>query len=348
MGRTTNFQTVVSAETVVQLSKSTLLPFTIKCDAPVYPPANSLTAPTVCGQEFGAWKVYFKHLVKKHTLKQKTQGGGIAYICKMNKCSAHARADRHALKLHVEGAHMKSVAMPCPFVDCRSQDDRYTLFLKEKDLIAHVVEKHFNLIGKTLDVRCGLFHRSFDPQPPMHPLPVPPDLPEDKISMAALRLDALATQNVHMGWFDRIQQDTESALPCMPSTPAPAPTPSSTQMPFMSTPPRTPTARRMLLHPPTASALAASNPETDTVKNYDFDNLLDVFYDQDTRSMKPEGILEAPLFAVERMDYLERGQLVLPLRMRQNPEPEAPPPPKSIFHEVLKEHVYAKMALGEG
>ncbi|KAJ6538567.1 hypothetical protein DFH09DRAFT_1283379 [Mycena vulgaris] len=335
MGPRRPSEVVVSAQTVVTLAKYALVP--IRCEAMVAANADGSGAKAPCGQELSCWKSFFKHQIKKHTSKRRSHNGA-AYTCRLNKCSAlKEHHSSEALKAHVELSHMKSVFLPCPFANCTphipdfGRPAKYNLFLKEKDLIGHLHLHHADLIGCELDVRCDKLLPSWEPRPPMRPLRAPPDLPTGIVPTATFRIEALAPRTIRgPGWFFRA---TESD-----SAPSSSLAPPST--PLAHTP-KTPAGRRRLLRSPAAPSSA---PDHAAEPEHDFDDLESLGFDESTGTMHPAA-LGPPHFVLRRA--AERCELVRPLPMGEIPLRERPPPPTSIFHEALRQQVFAQYALGE-
>ncbi|KAF7355522.1 hypothetical protein MSAN_01469200 [Mycena sanguinolenta] len=236
---------------------------------------------------------------------------------------------------------------------------------------------------RKLDPRSEMLLPSWEPRPPIRPLPAPPDLPSGKIHPATFRLEP--SPEIPSGWLSRVDaagasaSSSQSASQPLNRTPRPlSRTPTLTPIPHASQPlSRTPTltlipstpkpspGRRPLLR--TSSALSVSSerePETE----YDLADLPVVGYDQHIGSMAryesnaqgllrfhpdaavkvPINVLAPPYFDVRRVGTeSERAELVRPLPMPQPPMRPAPPPPTAIFYESLRQQVLAEYALGE-
>ncbi|KAJ7498678.1 hypothetical protein FB451DRAFT_1358167 [Mycena latifolia] len=346
MGRPAPATVTVSAQTVADLAKGALVP--IRCEVPVSPQADGGGVPVPCAQELSCWKAFYKHQVKKHSSKRKMHNGEIAYVCRLNKCSAKSHLSSAAFKTHVELSHMKNISLPCPFSNCAplfpafGRPTLYNTFLKEKDLIAHLEFHHADLIGCELDLRSEKLLPSWKPRPPIRPLPLPPPLPSGLVLTASLRLDELPPRIIRAPtWFERLEAAEAD------STPSNSLAPSSSLAPPTSTPqahtPKTPTGRHRLLRYPAAHVSSPPDPEPGLL--YDFDELPEIKYTDDEACRKcPAPPLGAPDFVVQRA---ERCALVRALPMREAPMPERPPPPKSIFIEALRQQVFAQYADGE-
>ncbi|KAJ7118045.1 hypothetical protein C8R46DRAFT_1365218 [Mycena filopes] len=359
MGRTTTPTTpvVISAETVVELSRNALLVSTIRCDAPISIPQEDGTERRgTCGQEIGSWKMFFRHQLKKHCriTKQKTTRKRV-YECRLSKCSAHTHENLDVLRTHIESSHMKQHSFPCPFANCRPLVPEFgraapvNMFFKKQDLVAHLQLNHSDLIGHTLDPRSPRLLASWEPRPPARPLPAPPDLPKEPILSMSLRLPD-PPPAIPSGWFARIDANGASS-----SKLAPPPTPTPT--PFPGTP-KTPTnrtgaARGLLRASSTLNLIRSSSPEHDGPE-YEFEKLEPVYYDEATNSMSRPEVLSAPYFLVQPLGGTPAPaagspplDMVRAPPLWQVPVPEAPPPPTSIFHEALRIKVFGEYARGQ-
>ncbi|KAJ6515641.1 hypothetical protein C8R45DRAFT_957194 [Mycena sanguinolenta] len=387
MGRSVA-KVVISAQTVVELAKNALVP--VRCDATVplksddAGPSSGLGSKT-CGLELGSWRLLLRHQYKKHGTKRK--GTAFRYACGLSRCSARLHESMEAFKSHIETSHMKNTPLPCPFTKCPlhqfGRSMVHNKFLKERDLISHFEEYHSELIGLELDPRSEILLPSWEPRPPIRPLPAPPDLPLGKIHPATFRLDVPPT--IPSGWLPRVDTAADSASSSQPPPqplgripqplsrtptltlilPASQPrsqTPTLTLIP--STPKPSPGLRPLL---PTSSALSVSSerePETE----YDFADLPLVGYAEriggmaryesnargllrfrpDTAAKVPINVLAPPYLDVQRVGAgCERIELVRPLPMPQAPMRPAPLPPTAIFYESLRQQVFAEYALGE-
>lgn len=271
------------------------------------------------------------------------------YVCGLNKCSAKQHNSSEALKSHVELSHMKGNTLPCPFANCEphipefGRRDEFNMFLRERDLVGHLHRCHEDLIGREIDLHSELLLPRWEPRPPIRPLPAPPDLPTHTIPTATFRLEHLSPRLISSSaWFIHLESDRNLEAASARHSLAPPPTPTPTPMPTPTPVPRTPaTGRRRLLRSPATPA--SSSPPAHTFETeYDFDDLPDVRYNFDTVTMSPAGILAPPHFVVRRTDTVPRA-----LPMSEVPLRPRPPPPTSIFHEALRQQVFAQYALGE-
>ncbi|KAJ6539584.1 hypothetical protein B0H19DRAFT_1179691 [Mycena capillaripes] len=344
---------VISAQTVVELAKSAVVP--IRCDVvpfvPHKPGTINVSVGNPCGQELGSWKLFLKHQLKKHISKRK----GV-YTCGLNKCSAKIHGSMDSLRAHVESSHMKNVPLPCPFANCKphipdfGRPTPYNMFLREKDLLGHLSSSHPHLIGRELDLRSEQLLPGWEPCSPIRPLPVPPDLPSGKIPTATFRLESVPPPRMRSyAWMMRLDAEgtSSSSSTLAPPPPTSTPTPTPSLIPLT---PKTPAGRgRGLLRTSSLIRTSSPDPEPDTEPDYDFADLPAVYYDEDARNMVPASILRAPNFIVQRAggDFADHADLVRSLPMLQAPMPETPPPPTSIFHEALRQQVFLQYALGE-
>ncbi|KAJ7682551.1 hypothetical protein DFH06DRAFT_1161504 [Mycena polygramma] len=356
MGRSPPTKVVVSAQTVVELAKGAVVP--IRCAEYLQVSgktgAAAAAAATTCGQEFGSWKLFLQHLLKKHSGKRK---GTNIFKCGLNKCSAQNHHSQADLKTHIEASHMKNIPFPCPFARCKpripdfGRATPYNMFARKSDLVAHLEGYHSSLIGRELDVRSHHLLPNSDPRPPIRPLPAPPDLPSGPIPTAQFRVEALPERRIYSSnWMARLDgqgSSSSSGLLAPSSTPVPpTPTPSSSRFPLT---PKTPMGRRPLLR---TSSLLPSSPggsEAEPQYEFEFADLPVVYWNDQTRCMFPANVVGPPRFVVQRVGegFADRADLVRPLPMPRVPIPDAPPPPTSIFHEALRQQVFAQYALGE-
>ncbi|KAJ7129416.1 hypothetical protein C8R44DRAFT_978809 [Mycena epipterygia] len=347
MGRSS--KVVVSAQTVVELAKYTLIP--IRCEAPVKAVDGSVKP---CMQDLNCWHLYHKHQVVKHSSKRKMHGGGITYVCGLNKCSAKLHNSSEALKTHVKLSHMKGNTLPCPFANCEphipefGRRDEFNMFLRERDLVAHLRRCHEDLIGCEIDLHSELLLPTWEPRLPIRPLPAPPDLPTHTIPTATFRLEHLLPRRIYSpAWFIHLESDRNLEAVSARHSLALPPTPTPTPMPTPTPVPRTPaTGRRRLLRSPVTAA-SSSPPAHAFETEYDFDDLPEVRYNSGTGILSPAGILAPPHFVVTRTDAAPHAELVRALPMREVPLRPRPPPPTSIFHNALRQQVFAQYALGE-
>lgn len=288
-------------------------------------------------------------LAKLLNLDLQAQGyTGIHYHCGLNKCSAKQHSSLKAFNLHVETSHMKNVPLPCPFANCVpalpqfGRPARYYTFNRERELIGHLNADHADLLGCELDVRDSeKLLPSWEPRPPIRPLPAPPDLPSGTVSTASFRLEYVKPRDIRSwGWLARVEAEAEST-----STSTNFLAPPSTPIPMPLTPvPKTPGGRRRLLHSP---ATQLGPPDGNTELEYDFADFDSVHYDVATRGMLPANIIAPPHFVVQPVGAGAGVELVHAPQMREVPVRERPPPPTSIFHEALRQQVYAQYASGE-
>ncbi|KAJ7721181.1 hypothetical protein DFH07DRAFT_302942 [Mycena maculata] len=341
---------IVSAETVVELAMCALVP--IRCEVPVpLGPDDKRTQP--CAQELSCWKSFYKHSIKKHSSKRKAQAHGpLLYHCGLNKCSAKMHSTSKAFRMHVETSHMKNVPFPCPFANCVPPIPQFGRaashhkFMRERDLVGHLKLNHSDLIGCELDVRdWEKLLPSWEPRPPVRPLPVPPDLPSRVVPTVSLRLETVKPRDIRsVGWLARAEVEAAESQSQSQSQDTDTRAPSFTPVHIPATPgAKTPGGRRRLQRP----TLAPSSPDRNTDLDYHFADLSTVFYDATTGGMQPGGILGPPHFVVQPVDVRMRVDLVSALPMREPPVRPALPPPTSIFHEALRKQVYAQYALGE-
>ncbi|KAJ7653493.1 hypothetical protein B0H17DRAFT_1100748 [Mycena rosella] len=334
---------VVSAHTVAELAKCALVP--IRCETLVVANAERSRTKGSCAQELSCWKTFRKHQIKKHSGKRRAHNGGIIYVCRLNKCSAANHNSSDALKAHIELSHMKSVSLPCPFANCKptipsfGRPTQYNMFIKEKDLVAHLESHHADLIGCELDLRDKRLLPSWQPRPPLNPSP-PPDLPLGVIPTATFRLEWLPPCIIRSPvWFERLEADAESVpVSSLALPPTPVPHPHT---------PKIPGGRHRLLRSPARlpSSPDPASPQAESQYDYDFDDLIVVRYDSDTGTLDPPEMLFAPYYVVQ--PSAERCEDVHALPMGEVPLRALPPPPASIFHEALKKQVFAQYALGE-
>ncbi|KAJ6607202.1 hypothetical protein B0H10DRAFT_563532 [Mycena sp. CBHHK59/15] len=178
VGKPIRSKVTVSAESIVDLSKSAVVP--LKCDAMVL--SDREGAMVMCGQELCCWKALYKHQLK-HCGIRKTQNGGINYTCRLSKCSAKIHTTYSSFKSHVELSHMKNISLPCPFTNCApvipdfGRPAMFNTFGRPRDLITHVEDLHPNLLGSELDMHSDILLPRWEPHRPARPLPVPPALP---------------------------------------------------------------------------------------------------------------------------------------------------------------------------
>ncbi|KAF7352583.1 hypothetical protein MVEN_01223800 [Mycena venus] len=372
MGRSPT-KVVITADTVVDLAKSALVP--IRCDAlmPSKPGATGASTTTSCAQELNSWRLLLRHQYKKHSSKRK--GAAFPYTCGLSRCSAHLHQSLDALKNHVEMSHMKNVSLPCPFTNCKphvydfGRPMQHNMFSKEKDLIAHLEQDHSELIGRELDLCSDLLLPSWEPRPPVRLLAPPPDLPFGKIPMAKLRLEGITPRRMRPGLFPRVDADgaSSSSNRLAPPPLTRTPTPSLTLIPAT---PKTPSSRRPLL--PTSSVISIASTERESEPQYDCVDLPVVNVDPHTGAMAryesearnllnfhlhPHHVNRVPIvdilapssIVVRKLDAeFDRAELARALPMPQAPMAELPPPPTPIFYEALRHQVFADYAKGEG
>ncbi|KAJ7044584.1 hypothetical protein C8F04DRAFT_1068814 [Mycena alexandri] len=350
MGRTPT-KVVVSAQTVIELSKSTLV-CTIRCDALVPIRVEDGTGKRAqCNQEIGSWKLFFKHQLKHcHVTKHK---GKKVYECRLSRCSAKLHESAEALKKHIESSHMKQ-PFPCPFANCRPPIPEYgramssvNMFLRKQDLVGHLQLNHSDLLGSELDLRSERLLPSWEPRPPMRPLPAPPDLPSTVLSVS-LRMIVDPPPIIPSGWFAHVDVNGASSSRFAPP-PTQAPTPWLFPLGTPKTPiGRTPDGRRGLLSRTSSLIMRSSSPEHDDPQ-YDFSDIAPAHYSDAIRGMDPEEVMRAPYFFVQHVeeDLSMWPDMVRAPPLRQFPVLEAPPPRTSIFHEALKQQVFAQYAQGQ-
>ncbi|KAJ6537668.1 hypothetical protein B0H19DRAFT_1316372 [Mycena capillaripes] len=328
----------ISPESVVELSKSVLLPF--HCDTPVPtmvngPPGPPTLAP--CGQTLNCWKAFHKHQTK-HCGSRKTPSGAIQYMCRLNKCSAKLHSSLTSLKSHVESSHMKHSDLPCPFTRCvkpmfpgSGRETAFTTFSRSRDLVHHLEAEHGDLIGQAVDISSSILLPRAEPFRPAKSAMILPRLPPSaSIPLGSLSVDPITIYPTYR--LTSLISDKSTSLPLSHSyTPKAAPRPRLHQ------------SERTLPH-------TLSPPEQHSNQShqsqYKFADLPEVEYHRKADTLTPPGILDVPRFVVRT--GLPQMDLVRALPMRPWPPVDSPPPPKSIFYEVLKEQVYADYFEGKG
>ncbi|KAJ7286562.1 hypothetical protein C8J57DRAFT_1708820 [Mycena rebaudengoi] len=321
----------ISADGLVDLAKSALVSH--RCEATLFADHEG-GASVVCGRELACWKSLYKHQLK-HCSTRRGPNGSVNYMCRLPKCSAKMHASLKALSSHVELSHMKNVALPCPFANCKpvipefGRPPTFTSFFRPRDLITHVEYIHGEHIGSELDVRStDVLLPNWEPRRPARPLLKPPPLPPSAEFRSAVLL----------GTPVKVPR-----APCFTSAST-----GDTFPPLSQTlhAPHTPTRRRMLRpggdEPP--SSPPGSEPQ------FDIADIPMVRYDEEIGLMHPPDAIAPPYLVVQRVDegFPEYVDLARPVPLSEVPVPEMPPPPPSIFYEVLAKEVYASYAAGEG
>ncbi|KAK7054259.1 hypothetical protein R3P38DRAFT_1490444 [Favolaschia claudopus] len=339
----------ITPQSVVDLAKSALVP--VKCDATTTARSSTASGKAACIEEFCSWRSLCRHLRKKHTSGSRRKG----FTCQLLRCNARQHANQESLEGHLEHSHMKAVPLPCPFANCLPPMPDYGVrpqkctFMKEKDLVSHLQQNHPELVGRILEPDSELLLPRSEPRRPVPP--IPPELPK-VIPWASFRLNYL-DEPVDMrrsGWFPRVADEESAHLTrSLPPPLARTPTPSLTLIPL--TPAKTHSARRPLLRDPSILSIA-SEPEAGL--DLDLQDLEAVTYDPESSQMvlrnrhDPIDISLPPYLSLRRAGGDDgRIEHARPLPMLHVPIPEKPPPPASIFYEVLRQQVYAQYAMGQ-
>ncbi|KAJ7154109.1 hypothetical protein C8R46DRAFT_445229 [Mycena filopes] len=328
---------VISPESVVELSKSVLLP--VECDTLVPAPKEDLAGvkpakSLPCGQKLNCWKAFSKHCQIKHcTTRRRPNGGGVHHVCRLAKCNAKLQLTLTALKSHIEHSHLKHLPLPCPFTRCREkgfpgsgQEPTLLTFSRPQDLVRHLETQHGDLIGQAVDVDSNILLHRYEPLSPRKSLAKPPPLPLSGSN--GIRLGGLFVEAI-------VVRPTPHLVELISNE--------STHLPSRHLPKRVPRSR-MLRHP--TSIGTHRTPSTNHNSEYEFADFPDVEYHRETNILTPPGILDPPWFAVRpvRDGFLHRD-LVRPLPPA-NPPMDAPPPRASIFYDALRRQVMEEYALG--
>ncbi|KAJ7706687.1 hypothetical protein B0H17DRAFT_1034274 [Mycena rosella] len=320
----------ISPETIVELAKSVLVP--VQCDTLVPNSQEGAMVPKMvpCGQRICCWKAFHKHQLKHCGSRKKNHSGVVHYLCRLNKCSAKLHTSGASLKSHIELSHLKNLPLPCPFTTCDpviselGRAAHIITFSRSRDLLSHLEEAHADLIGRELDVCSKLLQPRWEPCPP-YPLPVPPPLPYtvDIPPAAPFGNPIIVHPTLRL---TRLISSGSSTLPA-------------------SHAPKSPRRRKMLRAPDPRDASPPDLHSRDL--QYDFADLPKVEFNQKTGSFSPN-ILDAPHFRVRPIGegLPRRRELVRPPPLREVPVVETPPPPASIFHDVLHKQVMTEYALG--
>ncbi|KAJ7138140.1 hypothetical protein C8R44DRAFT_766916 [Mycena epipterygia] len=318
----------ISSQTIVELSKSVLLP--IQCDTmvPTNKESSSALKLAPCGQKISCWRAFHKHQ-SKHCGRKPSKIGAHHYVCRLSKCSAKLHTSPAALKSHIELSHLKHLPLPCPFTSCVPDvldfgpTQHFITFSRSRDLVMHFEEEHADLIDRELDVSSELLLPRWEPCYPARPLPIPPPVPRS-IPPGGIFLEPIAVKPT-----PHLTQVISASHTSLPVTHTPKP----------------PRHRRMLGKP----SIRDPSPANQQQSRFEFADLPDVEFNRETNTLSPPDILQAPNFAVQRIGkgLPQRKDLVRPLPMGQVPLIEKPPPPTSIFYDALRRQVYSEYALGQ-
>ncbi|KAJ7020332.1 hypothetical protein C8F04DRAFT_1144580, partial [Mycena alexandri] len=324
----------ISPESVVELSKSVLLIPSLECDTlvpskPEKPFGGMKTVLLPCGQTFNCWTAFYRHQHTHCATRKVSPGGGLHYVCRLNKCNAKLHSSSMALKLHIGLFHLKHLSFPCPFTRCRavgfpgSGNELILLtFSRTQQLVQHLETQHGDLIGQAVDVDSDILLHRWEPFSPVRSLPRPPPLPlSNDIHLGGLFMEAIIIRPTpHLA-----QLADESPSLHIQHLP-----------------------RRRMLPRPVLMPRRPPSPSHDNNINgsseYEFANLPDIEYHREDNTITPPAILEPPWFALQCIhNDLPRRDLVRPLHMQRKPTTDTPPPP-SISFDVLKQRVFGEMA----
>ncbi|KAF7341125.1 hypothetical protein MVEN_01846900 [Mycena venus] len=326
----------ISSETVVELSKSVLLP--IECASIVPNEAKSGSLKLVpCGQTLNCWTAFYKHQLKQHCPARKVHKAQVQYACRLSNCSAKLHNALSSLKSHVEHSHMKNSPFPCPFTTCitarspgSGKPTQFMTFSKIQDLVLHFEAQHGDLIGRAIDMHSAILLPRWDPLPPKKSMITPPPLPPStSISPGTLFLHPIIVKDTSRFTQFRLISAPSSSLP---AAHAPKYVP-----------------RRQMLQSSQAIVDDSSPPKAHHAP-HDFAKFPDIEYFENMEILSPPGLLEPQTFVVQQIgeSLPKHKDLVRPLPQHSWPLMDSLPPPTGIFYEALREQVYAGYAKGEG
>ncbi|KAF8181239.1 hypothetical protein K438DRAFT_1189314 [Mycena galopus ATCC 62051] len=322
---------IISPESVVDLSKSILLPKLCSAMVPSDPGSKS-GAFTPCGQTLNCWKAFSKHQLR-HSMARKAYNGGIQYVCQLSGgCNAKLHNSFFSLKTHMEKHHMKHSPLPCPFRTCvftsSGKEEQFTTFSRDRELVQHLEDQHGDLIGQAVDLHATVLLPRWDPIPPPKSIIRPPPLPPLNIPAPG----SLFVQPVIVRPTPHLAQLISGEI----------------TMPAAHTFNIKPTSRRRQLQSSQAVIEESSSPNPNSDSNRSLYNLADlpqIEYTYADGQIVP-GILGLPQFVVQAIP--QQKDLVRPLPQPSWTLMDTHPPPTSIFYDALREQVFAQYAEGEG
>ncbi|KAJ6462498.1 hypothetical protein C8R45DRAFT_526902 [Mycena sanguinolenta] len=313
----------ISPESVVDLSKSVLLPMLCSALVPSDPGSKSGSF-IPCGQTLNCWKAFNKHQIK-HASTRKGYNG-VQYVCHLSNCTTKLHKSLSSLRSHIMLVHMKLSPLPCPFRICINArfagygKEQFTTFPRDRDLVEHLHNSHGDLLGQAVDLYSTVLLPRWDPFPPTKSAIKPPPLPPSR----SLPPGSLFIQRVIVSptpQFTQLISAESSSLPAAHTL-----KPASHH-----------NGRWRLLSSSKgldAQESPSPSPHHDSFR-YDFADL--------------PATLPEPFLVQKIGEGLgPRKDLVRPL-----PQPswiwgDKPRPETSIFYEALRKQVYAQYAEGEG
>ncbi|KAF7364115.1 hypothetical protein MSAN_01070500 [Mycena sanguinolenta] len=322
--RQTKSTITISPESVVDLSKSVLLP--MLCSALVASDPESKSGSfKPCGQILNCWKAFNKHQIKHSSVRKGYNG--VQYVCHLTSCTAKLHNSLSSLKSHIMLVHMKQCPLPCPLRTCTrarfsgSGKEQFTTFSRDRDLVEHFENSHNDLLGQAVDLYSTVLFPRWDPFPTTKSAIRPPPLPPS----SSLPPGSLFIQQIIVNPTPHFTQLISAESGFLPTAHTLKPTP--------------PRGRRRLL---ASTALDAQDsfpsPQSDS-SHYEFADL-----------PRHDAMLPLPPFMVQKIGegLGPRRDLVRPLPQPSWTWGDKPPPATSIFYEALRKQVYAQYAEGEG
>ncbi|KAJ7062358.1 hypothetical protein C8F01DRAFT_1137287 [Mycena amicta] len=202
---------IVSAESVVQLSKLVLVP--LRCEVPVRvkgTPAADSTPHThlPCGRVLNCWNAFVNHQVAEH--HKASKGKSSQYQCRIPKCPTKRLQSVAEWKVHIEDVHLAtSISLPCPFTPCpgllpphpAQHHPRGDAASCERALLSHLDVNHRTLLGQSLSSielkpTSLPFSPNLAPPPPLHQNgPLFPSIPPELITLEKQKGSLVAGAN---------------------------------------------------------------------------------------------------------------------------------------------------------
>ncbi|KAJ7627862.1 hypothetical protein DFH06DRAFT_557883 [Mycena polygramma] len=248
------------------------------------------------------------------------------YICRLNECRAKLQANLNSLEAHVERSHLQHSLLPCPFNKCANPG--LTTFSRTKDLVLHLEQHHGDLVGQAVDVCSVLLLPRADPFRPAQSTIIPPKLP----SSTQIPPGGIFVKPITVRSTPRLAHLTSNKSAPLPPAHIPE-----------AEPPRKLQYERPMTQTPSPTE------RTHTYRHYEFADFPDIEYHMETKTLTPSGIIGRPRFDIRpEGDGLPRKDLVRPPPVHSWPLVDSPPPPQSIFYEVLRKQVMTEYAAGEG